>query len=574
MIFSISMPVSLRVVALGGRAAGATRAGSPWLIIITGLLALWPGAGAFGQGAHPDQPDRRERARAAPPPAGRDRLPADGTCRPVRRVVIEGLGALALSGAWGESALAGPAGDDAPLDRCLGVEGIGLLAARLQDALIARGWVTTRVLVPPQALADGTLRLEVLPGRLRQLHGPAPRAGVAPPLVPGQALNVRDIEQALEALQRVPTAEAGIRVEPAPGPDGEPGWSDLRIDWRQPRTWRATLTLDDSGTRSTGRLQASATLSLDNPLGLNDLFYLGYSAAVGDAEPGARGSRSWSGHYSWPVGRWVASTSAVRSRFHQSVAGASQVYIYSGHSDTADLRLARVIHRDATSRTSAQVRGFSRGSANFIEDTEVEAQRRRVGGWELGLSHRQGLGAATIDGSLAWRRGTGAFGSRPAPEEMFGEGSSRFALLASDAAWAMPWRAGTHRGQLQLQARAQWNRTPLTPQDRFAIGGRYTVRGFDGEQVLLAERGVLVRSEVSLQSPVDPVQAFLAVDHGQVGGSSAAQLAGRRLTGMALGVRGSAWRTQWELFVGGPLHMPAAFRAARAIGGFQLVWSY
>ena len=68
--------------------------------------------------------------------------------------------------------------------------------------------------------------------------------------------------------------------------------------------------------------------------------------------------------------------------------------------------------------------------------------------------------------------------------------------------------------------------------------------------------------------------AFLAVDHGQVGGSSAAQLAGRRLTGMALGVRGSAWRTQWELFVGGPLHKPAAFRAARAIGGFQLVWSY
>ena len=506
--------------------------------------------------------------------ARRKRLPSESPCRLIRQVDVQGLSPLRLDGSWVTPVLAGSTGDDAPEGRCLGAEGIGRLAARLQDALIARGWVTTRVLVPPQGLADGVLRLEVLPGRLRQLQGDAPRWGVIPPLVPGQPLNVRDIEQALEALQRVPTARVDLQVEPAPGPGGEPGWSDLRIDWRQDRRWRTTLTLDDSGTRSTGRLQASATLSLDNPLGLNDLFSLGYTAAVGDAEPGARGSRSWSGHYSWPLGRWVASASAVRSRFHQSVAGANQVYVYSGHSDTADLRLARVVHRDTISRTGVQGRGFSRGSANFIEDTEVEAQRRRVGGWELGLTHRRALGSATLDGSLAWRRGTGAFGSRPAPEEAFGEGSSRFTILTSDATWTMPWRAGAHRGQLQLQARAQWNRTPLTPQDRFAIGGRHTVRGFDGGQVLLAERGALVRSEVSLQSPVDPVQAFVALDHGQVGGASAAQLAGRRLTGMAVGVRGSAWRTQWELFVGGPLQKPTAFHAARAIGGFQLLWSY
>ncbi len=419
--------------------------------------------------------------------------------------------------------------------------------------------------------------MQVLPGRLRQLQGDAPRAGVTPPLVPGRVLHVRDLEQALESLQRVPTAKVDIQVEPAPGPEGEPGWSDLHIAWRQERRWRSTLTLDDSGSRSTGRLQGSATLSLDNPLRLNDLFYVGASGAVGmagDREPGPRGNRAWSAHYEAPFGRWLASTSFSRSRFHQSVAGANQAYLYSGHSDTGELRLARVVHRDATTRTSVHGRGFSRGSANFIEDTEVEAQRRRVGGWELGLSHRHGFGSAMLDGGVAYRRGTGAFGSRPAPEEVFGEGSSRFALVAADADWTMPWRAGESRGRIRLQGRAQWNGTPLTPQDRFAIGGRYTVRGFDGEQVLLAERGALLRTELSLQSPVDPVQAFIGLDHGEVGGASAVRLAGRRLTGMALGVRGSVWRAQWELFVGAPLHKPATFRAARAIGGFQLFWSY
>ena len=37
---------------------------------------------------------------------------------------------------------------------------------------------------------------------------------------------------------------------------------------------RATLSLDDSGTKSTGRTQGGATLAWDGPLGLNDLAYV------------------------------------------------------------------------------------------------------------------------------------------------------------------------------------------------------------------------------------------------------------------------------------------------------------
>ncbi len=67
------------------------------------------------------------------------RLPSESPCRPIRQIDVPGLAPLSLPESWAPAALAGPRGDDAPSGRCLGVTGIGILVARLQDALIARG---------------------------------------------------------------------------------------------------------------------------------------------------------------------------------------------------------------------------------------------------------------------------------------------------------------------------------------------------------------------------------------------------------------------------------------------------
>ena len=36
----------------------------------------------------------------------------------------------------------------------------------------------------------------------------------------------------------------------------------------------------------------------------------------------------------------------------------------------------------------------------------------------------------------------------------------------------------------------QYNKTPLTLQDRFSIGGLYSVRGFDGQMSLVGQKGL------------------------------------------------------------------------------------
>lgn len=106
---------------------------------------------------------------------------------------------------------------DPALGRCLGARGINLSIKRIQDAIVARGFITTRVLAESQDLNSGRLVLTIIPGvidAIRVAPGSSPLANVgsAVPAQPGDLLNLRDIEQGLENLKRAPTAEADIQL--------------------------------------------------------------------------------------------------------------------------------------------------------------------------------------------------------------------------------------------------------------------------------------------------------------------------------------------------------------------------
>ncbi|WP_425251658.1 ShlB/FhaC/HecB family hemolysin secretion/activation protein [Janthinobacterium sp. NFX145] len=463
--------------------------------------------------------------------------------------------------------------------RCLGTGGINLLMARVQNAIMQKGYVTTRVLAEPQNLATGTLKLMLVPGYIRAIHfapGANPRATWwnAVPARPGDLLNVRDTEQALENFKRVPTAEADIQIMPAEGGNAKPGESDLQIQWKQGLPFRLALGLDDGGSRSTGKLQGSVTLSYDHWLTLNDLFYLSLNQNVDGNRHGPRGTGGMVAHYSIPYAYWLLAFTASDSRYHQSVAGISQDYNYSGASQNREVKLSRLVYRDASRKTTVSLRGWQRSAQNFIDDTEVEVQRRRMAGWEVGIGHREFLGQATLDLNLQYRRGTGAMDAIAAPEEAFGEGTSRFKLILADAALSVPFTLAGQPLRYSGSWRTQHNRTPLVPQDRFAIGGRYTVRGYDGESSLSAERGWLLRNELAMPLGSSGQEAYAGLDHGEVAGPSAEWLIARRLTGGFVGVRGQWLGVQYDAFVGWPVRKPELFRTASHTAGFNLNTSF
>lgn len=331
-------------------------------------------------------------------------------CFPIQQIVLTDINAneenpefiqpsqffWALNGVYAQG--------DFTLPACIGSQGINTLLRRIQNRLIDFGYITTRVVVEPQDLRSGMLVLTVIPGKVGHIQIqdqsaiPFATRGTlwfAMPMAQGDILNVRDIEQGLENFKRVPSADANIELQATENL----GESDIIIAYKQKLPFHLTLGLDDSGTKATGRLQGSATFSWDNMTTLNDMFYFSATRSFkrhSDDMEGDYGSKNYSLYYSIPWKNYLLTLSGSRYQYHQTIAGAFESYEYSGESRQIRANLSRLLWRNSRSKTYLNVSLWTRQSSNYINDTEIQVQRRRTAGWEAGINHTHYIGNATV----------------------------------------------------------------------------------------------------------------------------------------------------------------------------------
>lgn len=454
--------------------------------------------------------------------------------------------------------------------RCLGAQGIMLAINKVQNAILAKGYVTTRVMAQEQDLTQGILTLTLQPGRISDIRFGQPtswrgRLWNAIPASRGDILNLRDVEQGLENLKRVSSATADIEIVPGE----QEGASDLRVNWQEKRPVRLSLGLDDSGSESTGRYLGTATLAIDAPFAQNDLFYANIGRDM--FAQGPYGNRSNTLNYFFPVGYWAFSANYSDYTYHQNIPNANEVLSYNGKSDNVVVTVSRLLFRNQSHKTTLNMRTYRKHATNSVNGIEIEQQRRRTAGWELGVNQRSYFGDTTVDANVSWRRGTGAFGATRAPEEATHSGSARTGVLLGDVSIHQPFTFVDQSLRYSTTLRGQWSANALTPQERLAIAGRYTVRGFDGEQMLSGERGIVWRNELGWNIRSRGHELYLALDYGRVGGPGTRYLVGHQLAGSAVGLRGALWQhVSYDVFAGVPLLKPDAFHTSGATAGFSI----
>lgn len=477
--------------------------------------------------------------------------------------------------------------------KCLHAGNINQIMSLAQNALIGRGYTTTRILAAPQDLNSGKLQLTLIPGYLRSIridrsNDDQTHAGrIAAfqnkfPTRSNDLLNLRDLEQGLENLKRLPTAEADLQIVPV---EGEPNQSDVVVQWRQRLLpYRVSVGMDNSGSEATGKYQGNITFSADNPLGLSDMFYVNYGRSIGgtpdeesfDGHRKEGGSNNYAVHYSAPFGKWTWAFNHNGYRYHQAVSGLSEVYDYNGKSYNTDFGFNRLLYRDAKRKTYLGVKLWMRETKSYIDDAELTVQRRKTAGWLAELSHKEYIGRSTADFKLKYKRGTGMKDALRASEEAFGEGTSRMKIWTASADVNTPFQIGKQLFAYDTSVHAQWNKTLLTSQDKLAIGGHHTVRGFDGEMSLSAERGWYWRNDLSWQFKPGH-QLYLGADVGHVSGQSAKWLSGQTLVGTAIGIRGQiklGGNLHYDIFTGRALKKPEFFQSRKWASGFQVGYTF
>ncbi|ALT79061.1 hypothetical protein AT984_19570 [Paucibacter sp. KCTC 42545] len=469
--------------------------------------------------------------------------------------------------------------------QCIGAQGIAVIAAYLDGLLIGEGWVTSRVGVGQQDMSQGRLAFELYVGRIEQVQmlRAAPQSAQpqadrewgtwrnAFPLAAGDRLNARDLEQGIEQMKRLPSQD----VKTSLSPGSKPETSVLTIvrqsgDWQE--RLRGGFSLDNSGGPTLGRAQVAANLALDNPFGWNDLVSVNVNSNLERLSPEHR-SQGLSIAYSVPWGYDTFSINLNHSRFAQRVQLTSTTILSSGVSDSGELRWQRVLLRGEASKVGLTVALSSRQSQGFLEDIALETQRRRTRFFESGLSFKRILGQhGTLEGEAAYKRGVSWLGAEEDlaqdPLNPGGVPTLRPHLWLTGLTLNLPL-SESRDWQWSSQWRAQFGGRLSLSADQIAIGGRSSVRGFDGDAVLMAESGWTWRNELSRAFRLSEVEGsvYIGADAGKVWGPSATHLPGHHLAGLTLGTRSKfkSWPALLlDIAAGAPLYRPEGFKTARA----------
>ena len=449
--------------------------------------------------------------------------------------------------------------------RQIGPEGLNLIVRRLTRRILGRGYTTTRVGIPEQDLAGGTLRLTLFPGVIEAIRFADPGVGgtwrSAFPARAGDLLNIRDLEQGLEQLKRVPSQDADIAIVPGT----RPGESEVVLSLRRGNPWKLAVGGDNAGAQATGEWQGNLQAAWDNPLGISDLFNASLSHDLTAYRRGS-GTRGAGLFYSAPLGYWTFTGTWNSYDYAQRIAG-NQDFVSSGRSQNLDVRVGYLFYRDQTRKNTIQFRTGKRQSRSFLDHTEIDVQHQDTSFFEVSLMHMQYLGPAQLDLVGTHRRGVSWFGATAdriaatAPGPTF-----RYQLETLEATLTVPFAGLRYSGTL----RGQYTRDQLYGVEYLSLGNRWTVRGFDGEQTLGSECGGFLRNELSCPLGQQAPALYLGVDVGRVYGRQDTALPGHSLSGAVLGLKGALGpRGSFDLFLGGALHQPSNFHHQGLVAGIS-----
>ncbi|WP_372437321.1 ShlB/FhaC/HecB family hemolysin secretion/activation protein [Pseudomonas chlororaphis subsp. aureofaciens] len=419
--------------------------------------------------------------------------PADTRCFPIQDIELKGADSLSAAE---QARLLKPY-----IGQCLGVSQLNELLKVITDYYLEKGLVTSRAYLPQQDLSGGHLKVLVVEGRLEGLKGAADsqlserELAMAFPGQVGALVNLREIEQLVDQLNRLPSNQA--QMELAPGK--EVGGSQVLVKNTAQKPWRAGLSRSNDGQRSTGEQQWGTTFDWDSPLGLADQLMLrGGHDAMSDHQHTSNNAML---SYNLPWGWWNFSYTYSQSEYRSQAQANGFSFKQTGDSQNHQLRAERVILRDALSKTSLNAGLAYLRTNNFIEDSKLALSSNRLSEAQFGINHGRRIGGAFVNLDLGMQHGIGAFDAQDNGHPGPGEPNARYRKYTATLSYLQPFKLWGESFSFSSLMTGQRSEDVLFSPQRTSLGGQSSIRGYK-DQSLSGDSGGYWRNDLRWSRPV------------------------------------------------------------------------
>ncbi|MEW5287595.1 ShlB/FhaC/HecB family hemolysin secretion/activation protein [Erwinia papayae] len=446
------------------------------------------------------------------------------------------------------------------IHRCLNLAAINTLVNNVSNWYMQRGYITSRAFLTAQDLSSGKLFIQILEGKVEsiRLEGKQPlMLRTVFPGVEGHILNLRDIEQGMEQINRVRNTPVQIEIQPA----AQAGYSVINLSGKAEFPLAVTLGFDNSGQRSTGTGQLTASATGNNLLGVADRWTL--SGGRSSAFSQWRDAQNMQAGVSVPYGYGLLDYSYSWSNYHSSFVSDDFTWLSNGDNVAHRLNGSWVLFRNGEIKTGMQLGLNHYVSHNYLNSALLQSSSRKLTSLQFGLNHSQKIAGGVATLNPAFTRGMPWFDAES------DQGKNDNAPKASFRKWSLTGsfqRPLTDRLWWLSSFYAQWSPDRLYGSERLTLGGESSVRGFK-EQYLSGDAGGWLRNELNYSLFTLPVMgdvsAVMAADGGWLKSDPQNPEYTGTLWGSAVGLttRNRHFYTQYTLAV--PLSHPAYLNADR-----------
>ncbi|ECO1613232.1 ShlB/FhaC/HecB family hemolysin secretion/activation protein [Salmonella enterica subsp. enterica serovar Paratyphi B] len=490
-----------------------------------------------------DELQRSTPLRRTPEPSASS--PIQGPCFTISRIELDGATTLSSRAA---GRLTAPW-----INQCLDMPRLSQLTRSVSDWYISRGYITSRAFLTEQDLSAGVLHITVLEGKLQQirLEGvPERTLSMTFPGLEGKILNLRDIEQGMEQLNRV--RQTPVEIEILPG--DRQGYSVVNLTASPEFPLSGSVSFDNSGQKSTGTGQLSGALYGNNLLGLADKWFL--SGGRSSDFSNSHDAQNFAAGVSVPYGYGLLDYSYSWSNYLSTIDNHGWPWRSTGDTETHRLNGSWVLFRNGDIKTGVSAGITHRINHNYLDDVLLATSSRKLSSFSLGLNHTQKIASGVATLNPTFTQGVPWFGAEDdndkhgdVPKAEFRKWSvnGSFQRPVADRLW---WLTSVY---------FQWSPDRLYGSERLTLGGESSVRGYK-EQYISGDNGGYWRNELNYSLFTLPglgqISAMAALDGGWLKKDGFDRYASGTLWGAAAGLTSAnRWLTT-QFTVGTPVTYP------------------
>lgn len=369
---------------------------------------------------------------------------------------------------------------------CMSLHSIDKLNVELTNAYLVNGYVATRVYIPDQDISTGVIKFIVVEGKLEDFYwdgqSDKKRRNIraAFPGLTGQVLNLRDLEQGFEQLNRL--RSQNVKIGLLPGSKAGQTIVNLVDEPQSPfyGSYRFGAKTQSQGPEYSHKL----SLGYENLVGFNDTLGVSITHTNDDALPinATDAGNRIDINYSMTYGAWSLGADVSHYVYHRTepalaVASDGQW----GKSRSFGVNADYVIDRDQTSISKLSL-GLAHANSQVEQDfygvrTTLVSQTRNTTAMVLGATRTTKSALSYQAMSAQMEFGLGLFNATDKSSIAFGDYERDYRLLRLSYSKTKAMEINAIPVTMTYRLGAQYSNDNLLTANRVVLGGTSHVRG-------------------------------------------------------------------------------------------------